>query len=493
MAARRMTMASALYSLFFVGLLPTLGRFVVSDALMFGQPPRRHLLSYGNRETAPRIPPSVHDDYLQIGSSRYGRSHGDKQFHHNHRATKEDDTTTWSKKAPSRSDRSESRLGVRRRVRAVLAKARERTGVTNDSERMSLMNGRASLLRSDSNLGLEATTKTWSIRNGNGADDFLDSDATLSLLLAEEELSSNPTEDLFASTHPFEDQTPVNGENLNGNTVSTAYRNNNITPKVEALRRGQSTPPSPVPMVPKLESKVVSSSSTNKKESAPSSESDAQPLPFNLPSLTPEQEGMLKAGERVQEQAKMGGEGSGFVVFDVPAPEYAVWEVLLDFEAYPENIGTVRSMRMFTNKHLKQSFYSEKPLPHGATGVRHYGKACISRASFILSKFRLNIAAIHRYQPHPDGHFMVFTLDPACKNAVLRDAKGIWYTESNPAGAKEGMTRVWLLCELKVSSLLPKFIVDYAAERAMPRATTWLPSAVRRFLDGQDQPQEAKP
>lgn len=35
-------------------------------------------------------------------------------------------------------------------------------------------------------------------------------------------------------------------------------------------------------------------------------------------------------------------------------------------------------------------------------------------------------------------------------------------------------SRVWLLCELKVSQLLPKFIVDYTAKRAMPRATNWL-------------------
>jgi len=33
---------------------------------------------------------------------------------------------------------------------------------------------------------------------------------------------------------------------------------------------------------------------------------------------------------------------------------------------------------------------------------------------------------------------------------------------------------VWLLCELRVSKLLPTWITDYAAKRAMPRATTWL-------------------
>jgi hypothetical protein len=35
-------------------------------------------------------------------------------------------------------------------------------------------------------------------------------------------------------------------------------------------------------------------------------------------------------------------------------------------------------------------------------------------------------------------------------------------------------TRVWLICELRVSQVLPSFIVDYASARAMPRATSWL-------------------
>ena len=39
-------------------------------------------------------------------------------------------------------------------------------------------------------------------------------------------------------------------------------------------------------------------------------------------------------------------------------------------------------------------------------------------------------------------------------------------------------TRVWLLCELRVSPLLPQFITDYAASRAMPRATTWIKPVV---------------
>merc|ERR1712238_450944 len=94
-------------------------------------------------------------------------------------------------------------------------------------------------------------------------------------------------------------------------------------------------------------------------------------------------------------------------------------------------------------------------------------------ASFTLSKFRLRVAAVHKYRPHPQGDYMVFTLDPTCTNLVLQDAKGVWFTQENVNG-RDGITRVWLLCELKVSRMLPKFIVDYAAKKAMPRATTWL-------------------
>jgi hypothetical protein len=203
-----------------------------------------------------------------------------------------------------------------------------------------------------------------------------------------------------------------------------------------------------------------------------------KPLPFTLPTLTEEQTQLLLQGERVQYQAKMGGEGNGFVVVDVRAPPYVVWECLLDFEAYPEQIDTVRSMRMFTSTHLNSSYIAEDPvLPATTRSMRHYGRASVTRASFVLSKFRLNIAAVHKYRPHPGGHYMTFSLDKACKNVVLQDAKGIWHTQACPDG-RQDYTRVWLLCELKVSPMLPTFIVDYAAKRAMPRATAWLKPVV---------------
>ena len=64
------------------------------------------------------------------------------------------------------------------------------------------------------------------------------------------------------------------------------------------------------------------------------------PLPFTLPTLGPSQLSLLATGGRVQEQSRMGKSGKGYVVFDVDAPPRAVWDVLLNFNGYPEAIPT---------------------------------------------------------------------------------------------------------------------------------------------------------
>ena len=47
----------------------------------------------------------------------------------------------------------------------------------------------------------------------------------------------------------------------------------------------------------------------------------------------------------------------------------------------------------------------------------------------------------------------------------------------------QGFTRVYLLAGLQISRARPTFIVDYAAERAMPRATTWLKPEVEALKE----------
>jgi hypothetical protein len=158
------------------------------------------------------------------------------------------------------------------------------------------------------------------------------------------------------------------------------------------------------------------------------------PLPFERPVLTSDQEELLRKGERIQYQREMGNQGYGYVVMDVQASPDIVWDCLLDFHSYPQLIPTVRDIRMYTNTHLERDYRAEKPIDYedGTVATLKHGVPSVTRAAFTLSKFRLNIAAIHKYTPHPEGDYMVFTLDPACTNFVLQFAKGVWHTQKDP-------------------------------------------------------------
>eukprot|EP00529_Nitzschia_sp_RCC80_P041303 CAMPEP_0113524684 /NCGR_PEP_ID=MMETSP0014_2-20120614/46344_1 /TAXON_ID=2857 /ORGANISM="Nitzschia sp." /LENGTH=512 /DNA_ID=CAMNT_0000422805 /DNA_START=107 /DNA_END=1641 /DNA_ORIENTATION=+ /assembly_acc=CAM_ASM_000159 len=366
---------------------------------------------------------------------------------------KETAQETWSKPASTNKKRSGSPLQVRRRVRAVLEKARTRTGVQVKS---SSRRGAPSVVAEAASIGglgvdgpadlVVDTTSSSSKNIVNGTSDpnqppSSDSDVPTPSVLSDEELSLG---------------------RING----VAKQSNRVSSPAEESSAGSSNMPEEVSTeIPARKPKdfdVI-------RGDVPAANRFVEPLPFELPKLSAEQKKQLLEGERVQEQSRMGREGSGFVVLDVKAPPFVVWECLLDFENYPDIIPTVREMQLYTSEKLKFGYVNEKPVVPG-TGreTRHYGIPSVTRASFVLSKFRLNIAAVHRYTPHPNGDYMEFTLDKSCTNMVLKGAKGIWYTEENPEG-REGYTRVYLLASLQISRALPTFIVDYAAVRAMPR------------------------
>jgi len=380
---------------------------------------------------------------------------------------KETAQETWSKPASTNKKRSGSPLQVRRRVRAVLEKARTRTGVQVKS---SSRRGAPSVVAEAASIGglgvdgpadlVVDTTSSSSKNIVNGTSDpnqppSSDSDVPTPSVLSDEELSLG---------------------RING----VAKQSNRVSSPAEESSAGSSNMPEEVSTeIPARKPKdfdVI-------RGDVPAANRFVEPLPFELPKLSAEQKKQLLEGERVQEQSRMGREGSGFVVLDVKAPPFVVWECLLDFENYPDIIPTVREMQLYTSEKLKFGYVNEKPVVPG-TGreTRHYGIPSVTRASFVLSKFRLNIAAVHRYTPHPNGDYMEFTLDKSCTNMVLKGAKGIWYTEENPEG-REGYTRVYLLASLQISRALPTFIVDYAAVRAMPRATTWLRPEVEQLAD----------
>eukprot|EP00581_Thalassiosira_minuscula_P009768 CAMPEP_0183708524 /NCGR_PEP_ID=MMETSP0737-20130205/4819_1 /TAXON_ID=385413 /ORGANISM="Thalassiosira miniscula, Strain CCMP1093" /LENGTH=501 /DNA_ID=CAMNT_0025936417 /DNA_START=457 /DNA_END=1962 /DNA_ORIENTATION=+ len=411
--------------------------------------------------------------------------------------------TTWSNAVREKSELNESRFGVRKRVRSVLDKAKKRTGIENSSTSTvkrdtepKRINGDASYYQTGPNVVAEAASL-----GGLGAV-VVDDEGTVDAALDYIGNKGGQTGNLYNDTSSGGSTSIKSGETYEdpailtkvGNEVSGASTKNgvkvssptsSVTPNIPSMAPNSfQRPEDDFILKSKDTEKVINDTSTRK----PYVEKDAftgdvsaafslprEPLPFELPSLDREQTRRLIAGERVQFQDDMGRAGSGYVVWDVKAPASVVWDCLLDFQSYPQTITTVREVVMYTNTHLKEDYRAEKPLDFedGTAAICKHGVPSVTRAQFSLSKFRLKIAAVHKYRPHPKGDYMIFTLDKASSNPVLKYAKGIWYTESNPDG-KEGYTRVWLLCELRVSRLLPQWIVDYAAARAMPRATTWL-------------------
>ena len=305
----------------------------------------------------------------------------------------------------SLSKRYESPLGVRRRVKEVLAKAKSRTGISNSSSEDDDDQSNTYVYRKI------ITEQTASSIVADAASIGGLGDGSVEVALEYQALAKTKLK--------------VNGVKDPASTMSPVIKNKKNPEDVLVLADS-----------PQREKLFSTAEIDAIRADVPAAYAD--PLPFTLPILSQNQKERLRAGERIQEQSKMGGEGSGYVVVDVQAPPSVVWECLLDFESYPTLIPTVRDVRFFSSENLKSGYASEKPIdPSTGRELRHYGTPSTTRAAFILSKFRLNIAAIHTYRPHPDGDYMVFTLDPECTNMVLQSAKGIWYTQTNPEGRGE--------------------------------------------------------
>jgi hypothetical protein len=135
---------------------------------------------------------------------------------------------------------------------------------------------------------------------------------------------------------------------------------------------------------------------------------------------------------------------------DVKADIKTVMAVLSDVQRYPQRIGTVRE-----------------------AAVHPGGSRNLCKARFKLSRFKLDVQ-VELYLSKA-RNMLEFRLDKGAgmQGAVFDEARGYWYLEPCPE-REEGWTRVWLNARVQCSPLLPPSVVDYAATKALPRATTWL-------------------
>lgn len=171
-----------------------------------------------------------------------------------------------------------------------------------------------------------------------------------------------------------------------------------------------------------------------------------------LPRLTPEDLRALNVGLPVQRQTRDGWLGSGMVVMDVKADPEQVWSLLQDFANYDTFIDTVRKSQVRKNT--------------------INGDPSETQATFVLSKFRFEVNVIHKFDAQRQQ--LSFQLDKSSRNVILKKAEGTWHVQSEAEGLRPGHSRVWLCSSIHVSRVVPRWIVDYAARRALPRATTWL-------------------
>lgn len=173
---------------------------------------------------------------------------------------------------------------------------------------------------------------------------------------------------------------------------------------------------------------------------------------LELPTLTTEDKSQLARGLRVQRQTRQGPQGQGLVVFDVHAPPELVLERLTDFENYPYMIPVVR--RATVHSHRVSEAGTE-----------------ITWCSYRISRFLLGVSVVNSV--NRTAGFVKFDLDPNVSAMMLQDVTGFWHVEQL-GGREEVLSRVWLKVDLRAASWLPHWLIDYASERALSRATAWL-------------------
>mmetsp|Transcript_53609 Transcript_53609/g.100490 ORF Transcript_53609/g.100490 Transcript_53609/m.100490 type:complete len:290 (+) Transcript_53609:32-901(+) len=172
---------------------------------------------------------------------------------------------------------------------------------------------------------------------------------------------------------------------------------------------------------------------------------EAQPL-----TLTEEEEELLAQGLPVQRQEVKGRQGTGTVVLDVDAPWFVALDRLRSFQEYPQMIPVIRHADVRSRSYPKGHYKAE--------------------ADYKVSRFWLNISVIH--QVDVAAKTVSFNLHPSCGKMVFKEAIGLWQVTQAPNDPNR--CRVSLQVKLRASSLLPAWLIDYASQRALGRATSWL-------------------
>lgn len=179
--------------------------------------------------------------------------------------------------------------------------------------------------------------------------------------------------------------------------------------------------------------------------------------PFGM-QIQPSDEDALLKGNPVMKQLppddpndKLGGKA--ICVQDVEAPKNAVWNQILDMDAY---VGKVNKVKECNN-------YVVKDKGDGTMQVK------TKMVLGVMPGYSYTNFYDHTFNPSKDS--VTWSLDYD-KSSDFDDVAGHWHVEDHPN--KPGCSRVFYACDLKFKNSLPKPIMNFLQKTALKQATAWV-------------------
>ena len=155
----------------------------------------------------------------------------------------------------------------------------------------------------------------------------------------------------------------------------------------------------------------------------------------------------LTKGDPVVRSSKHDAGGRGQAVQYVNAPASVVWEVILDYDRYPQRVNNVESASVYKR-----------------SGADLY----VDMQSSILGK---GIVIYSRNPVRKDQGWMAWGLDYD-RTSDVKDLTGYWLVEQ--VSDSPPVTRLDHATELAVSQKLPGFVVNYLTRQSLIDGTAWV-------------------
>lgn len=145
--------------------------------------------------------------------------------------------------------------------------------------------------------------------------------------------------------------------------------------------------------------------------------------------------------------------GKAICIQDIKAPKAAVWNQILDLDAYKGKVGKLKECKnYFVQKNNDGSIKIKTKMVIG-----------------VMPGYSYENYYDHTYNPEHDS--VTWSLDYD-KASDFDDVAGHWHVEDHPKRA--GCSRVFYACDLKFKGGLPKPILNYLQKTALKAATSWV-------------------